>query len=171
MPEKKEENAQVAAAPAPRKKSMAKIVLVAALALVLAGGGVAGGLILLRGKSSESASEPEPTPEPSQTFRSFGEIYEINPPFTVNLSDSSGRRYLKLSVGLELAEGVLAQDIDKRLPLIRDALVILLSGKKLEDISTAEGKEQLKQEILLRVEQFLGPDAVNNVLFTEFLVQ
>ncbi len=92
-------------------------------------------------------------------------------PFIVNLRDNSGRRYLKLSITLELASSSAAVDIDRMEAKIRDSIIVLLSSKTYADIGTVEGKYQLRDEVVLRINQFLDEKPVKTAYFTEFVIQ
>jgi flagellar FliL protein len=92
-------------------------------------------------------------------------------PFIVNLRDNSGRRYLKLSITLELASSSSAVDIEMQEAKIRDSVIVLLSSKSYAEIGTVEGKYQLRDEIVLRINQFLDDKPVKTAYFTEFVIQ
>ena len=92
-------------------------------------------------------------------------------PFIVNLRDNSGRRYLKLSITLELASSSSASDIDRQEAKIRDSIIVLLSSKTYAEIGTVEGKYQLRDEVVLRINQFLDEKPVKTAYFTEFVIQ
>ncbi|MBL8055356.1 MAG: flagellar basal body-associated FliL family protein [Anaerolineales bacterium] len=118
----------------------------------------------------------------------------------VNLADPGGRRYLKATITIEVAppettapateaaaaEGshgstaaatedpVMAEFTDKmnqRLPIINDILTTLLSGQTFESIYTVEGKEALRQDILVQLNERMPDLQVISVYFTEFVVQ
>ena len=91
--------------------------------------------------------------------------------FIVNLRDNSGRRYLKLSITLELASSSAATDIDRQEAKIRDSIIVLLSSKTYAEIGTVEGKYQLRDEVVLRINQFLEDKPVKTAYFTEFVIQ
>ena len=58
-----------------------------------------------------------------------------------------------------------------RLPQMRDLLLTLFTSKTFDEIRTPEGKQQLREEIIERVNQVLDRDLVKAVYFTEFIVQ
>jgi flagellar FliL protein len=93
--------------------------------------------------------------------------------FVVNLFDKKGigKRYLKISMELEVAKEEDKLKIDNNIPQLRDTVLILLSSQTLKDINTMEGKLELKHAILLRMNQILGNKTVNRIFFTEFVVQ
>ncbi|SDN47369.1 flagellar FliL protein [Desulfonauticus submarinus] len=110
-------------------------------------------------KQEEAKQEEGPT-----------EIYTL-PSFIVNLADPLGRRYLKLSMDVELKNKKVVEEMEKKLPQIKDAIILLLSSKTFADISTVKGKLELKNEIVSRMTQILGQGKVLRVYFTELVVQ
>jgi flagellar FliL protein len=93
------------------------------------------------------------------------------PPFVVNLADPLGRRYLKLSLEIEVKNKSVLEKTEKAMPRIKDALLLLLSSKSYSDLASMENKIALKNEIISRLGQIVGNGNVSNVYFTEFIVQ
>jgi flagellar FliL protein len=158
------------------KKSPLKLLIVGLGALLLIGGGAAGAVMFFRGDggggSADGAALAEVSTEtlPAGALPTFGHIMSIEE-FTVNLNETSGSRYLQVKINLELEQESLEPEIEERMPVIRDTILLLLSGLDFEDISTPEGKQALKEAIKLRIEQILRAGVVRQVLFEDFLVQ
>lgn len=93
------------------------------------------------------------------------------PTLLVNLADPLGKRYLKITVDVEVKGKEAASQIQSDMPKIKDALILLLSSKTFEELSSVENKYQLKKEIVERLNQILGQSVVRRVYFTEFIVQ
>ena len=91
------------------------------------------------------------------------------PTFVVNLADSSGRRYLKLSMDLEVKGP--GEPVQAVMSKIRDALLMLLSSKTAEELAGIEGKITLRKDIADRINQVLGKPIVLRVYFTDFVIQ
>lgn len=92
-------------------------------------------------------------------------------PFVVNVTGDGYNRFLKLRVELETSDSELREELDARLPQVRDAMIVLLSSKQLSDITDFEGKALLKEDILERVNDLLESGEIRSILFTEFVVQ
>ncbi len=101
--------------------------------------------------------------------RSSGQVLPL-PPFVVNLSDPTGKRYLRLGMEVEVNQDVAAA-LKSQEAKVRDAVIVLLAGKTFADISSAEGKILLKAEVAARLNQILGGAYVVRVYFTEFVVE
>jgi len=146
------------------KRSLKKILILAVLGLLLFGGGLGAYILMVddlpAGKEAQA----------SQTTSKHVVNMPLEP-FLVNLADRESRRYLKLKVELEVDNEGAAKDLEKSLPRIRDALILLLSSKTYLDLSSYEGKQQLKLDIKKRVTALPGGGKVSDVFFTEFVAQ
>ena len=60
-----------------------------------------------------------------------------------------------------------------REPMMRDAVIRVLSSKKAVDVLSPEGKEKLKEELVEAINEAIGLEEgpVVNVYFTEFIIQ
>ena len=162
--EKKEEGH-----PAPKK---GKGLIIGIVAVVVIGLG-AGGYLFMNGKSSEGAAggHGEASSHGGEgEAGAKGNIFALEP-FIVNLQDNSGTRYLKLTVNLELPPGSSLSELTTQSTKIRDSLIILLSSKSYSDIGSVEGKYQMRDEIIARVNQYLTNTKVKTAYFTEFVIQ
>jgi len=63
------------------------------------------------------------------------------------------------------------QEVEDSLPIINDSLISELSSKTFEEVYTAEGKEQIREEIVTLLNEKLADHHIMNVYFTEFVVQ
>ncbi len=97
-------------------------------------------------------------------------IHELAP-FIVNLLDDGGKRYLKTKMELEVVNDNIKEELVQRTPQLRDAILLLLTSKSFEDISSPQGKIQLRNELILRINQVLQGGAIRTLYFTEFVVQ
>lgn len=65
-----------------------------------------------------------------------------------------------------------AVEIGSGMQLIEDAVTLIVTTKSADRLTTADGKEQLKQEIRRAAEDILGDEfRVTRVLFTTFIMQ
>ena len=82
------------------------------------------------------------SPQEAKATSSFIYIFEQN--FLVNLSDKDILRYLKMTLGVEISDQRVVEEIKNKTVEIRDAIITLVSAQTSEDLSTTEGKEKLK---------------------------
>ena len=167
MAKKKEEAVEEGAEVKKSKKGLFIIIIIAVL--VLGGGGFGAYWFLLRTPPPtaaelaeiEAAKKPEPVILP---------VFALKP-FVVNLADKKSRRYLKVTMKLELSNEELLEEVDKRRAQLRDVVLTLLSSKTAAEISTLEGKFLLRQDIIKRVNVNLVTGKVTKVYWEEFVVQ
>jgi flagellar basal body-associated protein FliL len=106
----------------------------------------------------------------------------------VNLAEPTGRKIMRVSVVLEFAPTDLTyysmtaeekaafvtsfnDEITKKMPVISNALITLLSSQTFESVYTVEGKEKLRQMIMQNINANLPENRVIFVYFTEFVIQ
>jgi len=147
------------------------VIIVLLLILLIIGGLVA--YFLLSGDDEQAPAQETQKMEKKHKVSNLAEIGPIYPldPFVVNLVSGNANRYLKCKIDLELDSQELQQEIDKKLPAIRDLIIRILSSKTVEEIQTSKGKEKLKEEIKRKINEILTTGEVRNVYFTEFVIQ
>lgn len=140
------------------------------------------GFLLYMGKKKEAAQptidnviagEKETSDKEASEKKDFvGKVVPMET-FIVNLAGSKGRRVAKVNMELELkeaeAEGKIAGEIEQRKAQIRDIIIIILSSKSYEEVSSREGKDNLRSEIKDTINSFLTTGKISNVFFTEFI--
>lgn len=109
------------------------------------------------------------SPQEAKATSSFIYIFEQN--FLVNLSDKDVLRYLKMTLGVEISDQRVVEEIKNKTVEIRDAIITLVSAQTSEDLSTTEGKEKLKLLIADSVNSFLTSGKVTKVYFVDFVMQ
>jgi len=97
-------------------------------------------------------------------------IYPLEP-FIVNIYDGQELRYLKVKVEMEMAAPAMKGELDARLAPIRDAILVMLSTKTMQDIQDIQGKNQLKDEVLAAVNKQVTTGKIAKIYFTDFVVQ
>ncbi len=148
------------------------IVIIVLLVILLIVGGLVAYFLLSEDNNSEQPQEPQKV-EKKRKVKNMTEIGPIYPldQFIVNLVSNNANRYLKCKIDLELDSPELQQEVDKKLPAIRDLVIRILSSKSVEEIQTAKGKEKLKEEIKRKINEILSTGEIRNVYFTEFVIQ
>lgn len=92
-------------------------------------------------------------------------------PFIVNIYDGQELRYLRVKVEFETATADAKTEIEMRQASLRDAILVLLTTKTLQDVQDLQGKNQLRDEIMVAVNKILPPGKVSKIYFTDFVVQ
>ncbi|MGE3551055.1 MAG: flagellar basal body-associated protein FliL [Geobacter sp.] len=92
-------------------------------------------------------------------------------PFIVNIYDGQELRYLKVKVEMEMANPAIKPELDGRLAAMRDAILVVLTSKTLQDIQDIQGKNQLREEILTAISKIVAQGKVTRIYFTDFVIQ
>lgn len=167
MAEEKNDTQQTEGKPRKSKKLLLIIIIVA---LLLAGAGIGGFIFLKKGNAhkekDEIAQKEEVVELPKEKEKAV--LIQLDP-FILNLSEPG--RFVKLTVHLEVKNEKIQQYVNDRMPKIRDSIITLVSSKSADILATPEGKFQLKDELLLRVNQAVEKDLIKNIYFTEFVIQ
>lgn len=111
-----------------------------------------------------------------QTVELTPPVFTRIEPLTVNLADDRyGSRLLYTGITLRVGNEQSKTIIEEHMPQVRSRLLILLSGKQANELTSTEGKEELAQAIISRLNVPLTenqpPLDLREVLFTEFIVQ
>ncbi len=154
------------------KGSLKKLIVIGVAVLLLGGGGFAGWKFFLA-KTPAEGDEAAATAGKSSLVdkKAKPKIMHELKSFIVNLQGQRGQRYLKANIVLGIYDKEVQQALVASDPQLRDAILLLLSTKSYEDISTTEGKIQLRNELIARINQLLGGGTVRGLYFTEFVVQ
>ena len=138
--------------------------------------GLGGGLFMMWNKLSTLNTQgvanagQQPGDPVASIEQPLGPIFALDT-FIVNLADKGGNRYLRVTMDLELGNPELESEIEKRLPQVRDGILMILPTKRFEDISTVQGKTALRDEVLETLNGFLAQGKIINIYFKEFVVQ
>ncbi len=122
-------------------------------------------------------NEPAAVEEaPKEVEASIGPTYKLDT-LIVNLADQGGKRYLRVTMEFELkpSENVEVKDVieelEKRLPQVRDTILMILPSRQYSDIATTQGKIALRDEIISKLNANLKKGQISTIYFTEFVVQ
>ena len=149
------------------------LILLFVLILLIGGGGAAAYKFLVLDKQKEAKEKEkkaEKVVDEIKNIEDMGVQFDVGT-FIVNLQDKDADRYLKITIVLDVQDEKIKAELEKRLPQVKDAITTLLFTKSSKELRTAEGIEELKEEILKRVNAILPIGGVKNVYFTDFVIQ
>jgi flagellar FliL protein len=89
----------------------------------------------------------------------------------VNPAGTGGTRFLSVSFGFELGTADLMVAFRDREPLVRDALITILSSKTVAQLTDPKQKEIVRYQIKKRLKQLLETEEINGVYYTDFVLQ
>ena len=173
-------------APAEKKSSnMLLIIIIVVLVLLIILGAVAA--LLLSGDDEEEMIQQEPVEkvqkkkssrssssssimDDSRQLADIGILYPLDT-FTVNLKSDAGRRYLKVTMSLELEGDELSLELDAETPVLSDRMIRILSSKTLEEISSKKGKAKVSAQVMDTLNAMISDGQIKGIYFTEFVIQ
>ncbi|MCL1979466.1 MAG: flagellar basal body-associated FliL family protein [Proteobacteria bacterium] len=171
MAEKKSEKAEER-----KKGGKLKLIITATVVLIalLAGGGYyflvlkpkQEALLSKQQEESKAAALIKPVPEEAK----IGPMVEIKE-FIVNIIGTDAPHYVKASLSLELDKDRAVDEVNKRMPQIRDAILLIIGNKTFEELQDIQGKNQVKAELKSKINSFLRTGKINNIYLTDFVVQ
>jgi len=136
---------------------------------------------------AESESSASPWAEATKVAQGRGILVDMGSK-VVNLADPGGFRYLRVGLVFEFVpldpsyhsldenektemEERQRKMVEETSPLIDDIVIGLLSNKTFGQIFTIEGKDLLKEELRLAINERLGNNLIINIYFTDFVIQ
>ena len=142
---------------------MNKKMLIIILAVVVVGGGAGAYFMFLRpGPDTEKVAEaPQPGLVTMETFM-------------VNIDDPQAARFAQLDLRLTVLPESLAATINEDEILrarLRDRVLTLLTSKSAQELSGPDGKEGLRREIKAHLSPLLEEGEIQDVLFSDFVIQ
>jgi flagellar FliL protein len=106
----------------------------------------------------------------SRQLSDIGILYPLDT-FTVNLKSDAGRRYLKVTLSLELEGEELSLELDAKSAVLRDRIIRILTSKTLEEISSKKGKQKVSEQIVNTLNSMISDGEIKAIYFTEFVIQ
>jgi len=138
------------------------------LILLIAGGGVA--VYFLGGFSGSKSPETELSENNTSQIAPLGPLLKLED-FVVNIMHKDATRFLKMGITLEAKNIESSERIKNRMTQITDAVLLLVGNKQFDQIKDLQGKLQLKADLLIHINSLIGKDEVNDIFFTDFVVQ
>jgi flagellar protein FliL len=155
------------ASPGPMKR----IILIVLIALIAAGAAGAG-VWFFMSKRAPVAATAEAAPAAAAAVPLFFPLESM----TVNLqSDDGQQHFLRIGLTLKLGDAATQQVLTDHMPEVRSRILLALSNHHPEELAPLEGKRALAKELKTLIsdpaEKGTAPLRVQDVLFTEFVVQ
>lgn len=154
-----------------KPKGKGKLLIIIAAAVVLLGGG-AGAFFFMQGGDKKDAK----VPAKAEAVKLPSIYVPLDPPFVVNFDPGAGARFLQITVQLMTRDPHMAEFAKAHEPVIRNDLLLLFGNQKVDDVSTREGKEKLREDALQAVRKIVKeegdkPEQIEALYFTSFVMQ
>lgn len=162
-------------------KLMLVIIIVLVVAVLGEGGYIGYSMFFVKEKKGSKSSKSEAKEKKSRRKSEESEPLHSKSalglePFLVNLADTPQNRYARitLKLGLSMTPEHAAGKVAKNevvISRIRDEIISILCSKRSDQIMTEEGKQMLRKEIIERTNRALPEGNIEEVFFTDFMVQ
>lgn len=106
---------------------------------------------------------------PSAKESEIGPLVEAGE-FTTNLAPGGEKKYVKVKVVLELDDQSLVEQVEKKLPVLQDRILVFLNSKTSDDLSSQE-RSNLKKEILSDLNRYITDGEIKNIYFSDLVMQ
>lgn len=163
-----------------KKKMILLAAIVAVLIVVSVGGTIAVVKMMGGGKKGEAAASTEAAQgehaEAVEQAEKMSVTYlPMDPAFLTNYAINGRPRYLQLSLTLASRDKATLDAVQKHMPLVRNRIVMLLSGEQFETLRSRAGREALLVKLQDAIKAVLEKEgttaAIDRVLFTNFVMQ
>lgn len=154
-----------------KKSSKKTIIIIAVLALLTVGtGAFAAFLYFDKSNNKSNANATTKNVTANAATAPVSEKAFSADELVVNLADEGGKKYIKVNVALGYSNKKLDKELETKKPLIRDAINSVLRSKKAADF-TPKGTEDMKKELLQKINPMFEKGQIENIYFSDILVQ
>jgi flagellar FliL protein len=157
------------------------IILVAATVLLLGVGGGAAFFLLKKDAAPDAAAQAaagKGKHAQMETPLEAGKdpIYQgLDPDFVVAFRNPQNVRFIKASIEVMTYDSSVVDALKQNMPAVRDAVLTVFGNQTEEKLSTAEGKEAFRAEILASIRntlrKYTGKAGVEAVFFSNYVMQ
>lgn len=112
--------------------------------------------------------------EPSQSVigkelqpQNLGSLYPIES-FLVNIASDQGPKFLQTQMELELQDPAVEDEIARKKPAIRDAIIVLLSSRSYKELREPAGMRKLRSDLIRVINNLLSTGRIKDIYFTQF---
>ena len=123
----------------PKRSKLKLILLIMLVIFVSAGVALGVSYMLVFGKWNQ----PDPNAPPPPLI-----YVPLGPAMVGNITGPGRIRYVQVGVTVATRDPQIPELLERHMPVIRNNIIMLLSGKTYDDLITVEGKELARQEIL-----------------------
>jgi len=178
-------DAQAPATDAAPSKLKQLLPFVAAMVLGLGAGGASGaffvgpalakgiapeGAVAAAEKPAEADDHGEAKSEGEGAEKAAAQVYTLDN-LVLNPAESGGTRFLLLSIAFETTDAALVEEMKTRDAELRDAVIVTLGSKTVEQLADMRGRETIKTELQGASLKLFKKKSALRVYFPQFVIQ
>lgn len=159
-------------------KSNKKLIIIIVAGVLVIGIGIAAALLLMMGgdDAEEEAEAQEAVAEEVAPTKGPAIYIKLKPEFIVNYQVGTRQRYLQIYMEAMTRNPAIAEALEMHSPMIRSAIISLLSQQSYEYLRTAEGRADIRIKLQEEIQRLLTQetgiqDGLEQVLFTNYVMQ
>jgi flagellar FliL protein len=161
-------------AAAQKKKKLILLGGVLAALLLVSGVGTWLSLHFLGGGTTADEPVAAAAAKPAKPAKAEALYLQLDPNFLTNFTVDGRQHYLQLSIAVLARSADAIAHVQEHMPLIRNRVVMLLSGESFDNLQTDAGRVQLQAKLLAAIQAILqqetGKPGIEQVLFTNFVM-
>jgi flagellar basal body-associated protein FliL len=81
------------------------------------------------------------------------------------------QRFIRVSMSLEYSLDDKLDEIESRIPQIKDAILTFIPTKTSDELKMVDGKKNLRENLITQLNSFFNEKLITNIYFTEFVIQ
>lgn len=162
----------------PEKGGTKKLIVLVLAGILLGGVGIGGSLYftgMLGGSASHGENDEEGHEAEAEEPKTVPVYFKFPQAFTVNFETDKGLRYLQVSLEIMSYDIKAIDAVQVHMPVIKNNIILLLSGQTYDDLISVEGKTKLREMALKEIQNILDKyhteAAIEEVYFTNFVMQ
>jgi flagellar basal body-associated protein FliL len=162
------------------KGRSSKIIIIVLVVILVFSVGFSGYLFFIKNKADDSSSKLPTALEPAKTTNAEASTEYTAPykysmeEFLVNLADEGGKRYfkVKLTIGYDTKKTKeMTAEFEEKADNLRDSIISVLRAKKSTELVTQKNIDDLKKDILIKINPIFENGKAYNIYFTDILIQ
>jgi flagellar protein FliL len=162
----------------PPSSNKMTIIIIALVGALLIGVSVGATLFFLSGGMSgeEGVADESSAAEVKAKDLPKKPLYMPLETMVVNFADPKPARYLQVDIQLMAYDPAVLKAVEENMPVVRNDILVLLGGQTYDAVSSREGKDVLRKQIVAAVNRILKQQAgikgtLKAVYFTSFVMQ
>jgi flagellar FliL protein len=153
--------------------SMKKLVIVIVIVQVIMFGGLAA--FLTMSGLTGGGGQNQAAGEEGDVVNTSEPIYIAFEKFTVNFGGRQASHFMQVEIQAMTHDPDIQAEVTKHMPVIRNRIILILSSQTLESVTSLEGKDNLREQILIAVQEILQQRSkktgIEEIYFTSFVMQ